>query len=135
VPVPGGQGDIQRPSPAGWRAISAGTRPAGRPNPRTGPMLEEIGIAVPSHLPALLAPAMMEEATIQVDMGCLDDASCPVRLRGHELRDWDLADPGRPDDDGFRRLRDRVVDRVRRLRTEIVRSDRRAAAITRSGNR
>ncbi len=29
--------------PRGWRAISAGTQPAGLPNPRTARMLPEIG--------------------------------------------------------------------------------------------
>src|SRR5215469_3422971 len=29
--------------PEGWRAISAGTEPAPRPNGRTGPMLREVG--------------------------------------------------------------------------------------------
>ena len=38
--------------PAGWRATSAGTQPAAAPNPRTGPMLREVGLELPPHPPA-----------------------------------------------------------------------------------
>jgi hypothetical protein len=60
-------------------------------------------------------------------MGCLDDASCPARLKTLEVRDWQLEDPATLDDEGFRRVRDRIVSLVRGLRTELVLSDRRAA--------
>ncbi len=114
--------------PTGWRAISAGTRPADRPNLRTGPMLEEIGVPLPAHLPVLLTREMMDTAGIRVNMGCVDDASCPVHLREVALRDWNLEDPARLDDTGFRRLRDRLVDCVEDLRRELVLADRRARA-------
>jgi len=121
--------------PPGWRAMSAGTRPAERPNPRTERMLGEIGLSAPSHPPALLTPEMMDRASVRINMGCLDDASCPVALTGRELRDWQLDDPAGLDDEGFRRLRDRLVDRVRGLRTEIGLADKRAPTSTRSGPR
>lgn len=105
--------------PTGWHAISAGTKPATAPNPRTGPMLEELGLVLPSHPPQLLTPEMMDAAKYRVTMGCLDDASCPARLKTLELRDWGLRDPGKLDDDGFRRVRDELLDRVARLRREI----------------
>jgi arsenate reductase (thioredoxin) len=115
--------------PPGWRAISAGTRPAAQANPRTGPMLREIGIEPPAHAPELLAPEVMDDARIRVTMGCLDDASCPARLKALELRDWALEDPVPLDDDGFRRIRDRIGELVRGLRTEIVLADRRTATL------
>lgn len=111
--------------PTGWTAVSAGTRPSGAPNPRTGPMLREIGLELPAHPPRALTEAAMQEARIRVTMGCLDDESCPARLKTLELRDWALPDPTRLDDAGFRDVRSRIVDRVRRLRLEIVTADRR----------
>lgn len=111
--------------PPGWVATSAGTRPAAAPNPRTGPLLEEIDLRLPEHAPQMLTQEMMEEAGIRVTLGCLDDASCPARLKSLTVRDWGLEDPAHLDDDGFRRIRGKLVDLILGLRTEIVASDRR----------
>jgi protein-tyrosine-phosphatase len=118
--------------PEGWTAISAGTNPAASANPRTGAMLREIGLDLPSHPPQLLTPEMMDQARVRVTMGCLDDASCPARLKSLELRDWALPDPAHLDEDAFRKVRDRVAGLVKGLRTELVITDRRAASLTRS---
>jgi protein-tyrosine-phosphatase len=114
-------------APSGWRAVSAGTRPAAAANPRTGPMLAEIGLALPPHPPRALTPEMTDSATFRVTMGCLDDASCPARLKTLDLRDWGLRDPAKLDDAGFRAVRDEVVRRVEGLRGEIARSESRRA--------
>jgi arsenate reductase (thioredoxin) len=116
--------------PEGWIAESAGTSPAASANPRTGPMLRELGLELPSHPPQLLTPTMMDDARVRVTMGCLDDASCPARLKTMELRDWALPDPAALDDEGFRKVRDRLVGLVRGLRTELILADRRVAALT-----
>jgi len=105
--------------PPGFRAISAGTEPARQPNPRTAPMLREIGLAIPDHPPAALAPSMMASAEVVVTMGCLDRASCPAGLRSRPVRDWGLPDPGPLDDEGFRQVRDELRSRVDRLRKEL----------------
>jgi arsenate reductase len=115
--------------PPGWRATSAGTRPARAPNPRTKRMLEEKGLALPDHPPQLLSTDTMDQARIRVTMGCLDDASCPAHLRSLELRDWSLEDPAKLDDAGFRAVRDQVASRVSGLRTELMLSDRRMASL------
>jgi arsenate reductase (thioredoxin) len=119
------------PAP-GWVATSAGTSPATTPNARTGPMLAELGLALPAHPPQLLTPEMMDRARQRVTMGCLDDASCPARLKGLELQDWALPDPAALDDAGFRRVRDQIVDQVKSLRTELIVSDRITAERLRS---
>ncbi|MGP8078406.1 MAG: low molecular weight phosphatase family protein [Thermoplasmata archaeon] len=119
--------------PAGWTAISAGTIPAASANPRTAPMLRELGLDVPTHTPQLLTPEMMELAQIRVTMGCLDDASCPARLKTLELRDWALPDPAGLNDDGFRQIRDRLAGLVKGLRTELALSDRRRKVVVENG--
>jgi len=106
-------------APPGWMAVSAGTRPADRPNPRTGPMLAEIGLSLPDHPPRAVTPPMMDAASVRVTMGCLDDESCPIHLRSLPLRDWALPDPATQDDTGFRRVRDEIVARVRELFQEL----------------
>ena len=112
-------------APPGWVAVSAGTAPAAAPEARTGPMLAEIGLVLPDHPPQLLTREAMEEAQLRVTMGCLDDASCPARLRELPLRDWGLADPSKLDDAGFREVRRAIEDRVARLAVELRLSDRR----------
>jgi arsenate reductase (thioredoxin) len=114
--------------PEGWTAVSAGTRPAASANARTRPMLRELGLDLPSHAPQPLTPEMLESAGIRVTMGCLDDESCPARLRTLELRDWALPDPARLDDRGFREVRDRLNRLVGDLRTELTLANRRVAA-------
>jgi protein-tyrosine-phosphatase len=111
--------------PPGWKAVSAGTRPSDAPNPRTGPMLREIGLELPAHPPQPLTEETMQNARIRVTMGCLDDASCPARLKSMELRDWVLPNPTRLDDAGFREVRSQIADKVRRLKLEIMTTDRR----------
>jgi arsenate reductase (thioredoxin) len=118
--------------PPGWRAISAGTSPAPAPNPRTAPMLAEIGLEPPAHAPQPLTPEMMDSARLRVTMGCLDDASCPAHLKGLALRDWALPDPAKLDDAGFRTVRDQIVSRVNGLRTELIVADRVTNARVRS---
>ncbi|MGP8076944.1 MAG: low molecular weight phosphatase family protein [Thermoplasmata archaeon] len=115
--------------PEGWTAISAGTSPAASANPRTGPMLRELGLDLPPHPPQLLTPEMMDGARVRVTMGCLDDASCPAHLKTLELRDWALPDPAGVDDNGFRQVRDRIAGNVKGLRTELVLSDRRRRGV------
>jgi arsenate reductase (thioredoxin) len=105
--------------PYGWLAISAGTRPASGPSSRTGPMLREIGLALPPHPPQALTPEMLDRSRLRVSMGCLADVSCPARLRDLEVRDWELPDPARLDDAGFRQVRDRLATLVEGLRTEL----------------
>jgi len=118
--------------PEGWVAASAGTNPSPSANPRTESMLRELGLSSPPHPPQPVSPEMMEHAQVRITMGCLDDASCPARLKSLELRDWALPDPALLDDRGFRQVRDRIAANVKGLRTELVLSDRRTAVHSRS---
>jgi arsenate reductase (thioredoxin) len=113
--------------PPGWRATSAGTAPAGAANPRTKSLLEESGFMLPDHPPQRLSNELMDQARVRITMGCLDDASCPAHLKTLELRDWNLPDPARLDDAGFRAVRDQIRTRVEGLRRELALSDRRIA--------
>ena len=106
-------------APAGWVAESAGTRPATRPNPRTEGFLREVGRSLPTHAPLLLSPEQMNAADLVITMGCLDDASCPARLKARPLRDWALPDPAKLDDTGFRSVRDEISRRVASLIAEL----------------
>jgi arsenate reductase len=105
--------------PPGWRAVSAGTEPARHANPRTGPMLREVGVDPPDHLPRLLTPELIDGAELRFTMGCLDRDSCPAHLKSRPLEDWQLPDPALLDDAGFRSVRDEIRRRVIELRQRI----------------
>jgi arsenate reductase len=109
-------------APPGWRATSAGTRPAAQANPRTGPMLAELGISAPAHPPNALTPELLERSELRVTMGCLDDQSCPARLKSMQYRDWGLPDPVKLSDAGFRSVRDDLARRIRELQAELRRA-------------
>jgi hypothetical protein len=55
---------------------------------------------------------MMDDAKSRVTMGCLDDASCSVRLKTLKVTDGGLLDPAELDEAGFRKVRDELRDRV-----------------------
>ncbi len=103
---------FNRVAPRGWTAESAGTEPARGPNPRTGPMLREVGLEMPAHPPQRLTPESAADADLVFTMGCLDRESCPVYLIPQVTEDWKLADPARLDDEGFRAVRDEIRRRV-----------------------
>ncbi|HYK93255.1 MAG TPA: hypothetical protein VEY07_04340 [Thermoplasmata archaeon] len=105
--------------PNGWIANSAGTQPARQANGRTAPMLREIGVEMPEHPPQRLTDEAIDGASIRITMGCLDHQSCPARLRGGRLTDWELPDPANLDDAAFRGVRDEIRRRVAALRDEI----------------
>jgi len=112
--------------PAGWRAISGGTSPADHAHPATKRLLEEIGLELPPHPPQLATPEQIEQSNVRITMGCLDDAACPSNLKTLKMTDWALADPAQLDEDGARKIRDQIRDRVRGLRTELVLRERRS---------
>jgi arsenate reductase len=104
-----------REPPKGWSARSAGTEPAPSPNPRTAPMLSEVGLSMPAHPPLRLTEEMVREADRVILMGCLDRPSCPAFLYRRVDEDWDLPDPGLLPDEGFRSVRDEIGRRVGEL--------------------
>jgi len=121
---------FNRNPPPGWTSTSAGTRPAVAPNPRTGEMLREVGLVLPSHPPQQLTDPMLTASPVVVTMGCLDSESCPARLKKIEVRDWALPDPAKLDDAGFRRVRDDLRALVEGLRRELIVADKRQAQLT-----
>src|SRR5690606_37778614 len=93
----------------GVEALSAGSRPSGRVNPRAVRFMAELGYDLSTH-----ASKSLDEVTGEFDavvtMGCGD--SCPwVPARRRE--DWNLPDPKDLDDAGYRAVRDEISRRVR----------------------
>lgn len=92
-------------------ALSAGSRPSGRINPKAIRFMAELGYDLSTHASKALADIDGDFDAV-VTMGCGD--SCPwvaAQLR----EDWALPDPRDMDDDGYRAVRDSICERVRML--------------------
>jgi protein-tyrosine-phosphatase len=92
-------------------AVSAGSKPSGRINPKAVRFMAEIGCDLAAHASKSLDAAEGEFDAV-VTMGCGDD--CPW-VPAPRREDWNLPDPKRLDDDGYRAVRDEISVRVQRL--------------------
>jgi arsenate reductase (thioredoxin) len=94
-------------------AHSAGSFPSGQVHPRAVRFMAEKGVDLGGQASKGLddLPAGVTWDWI-VTMGCGD--ACP-HLPARNRLDWDLEDPTRLPDDGFRRIRDAIEERVRDL--------------------
>jgi protein-tyrosine-phosphatase len=92
-------------------ALSAGSKPSGRINPKALRFMAELGIDLSTHTSKSLDDIDGEFDAV-VTMGCGD--SCPwVPAKWRE--DWALPDPRDLDDDGYRAVRDDIGARVQAL--------------------
>ena len=98
---------------------SAGSRPSGTVDPRAIRFMAEKGVDLAAQRSKGLndLPALRWDYVIT--MGCGDE--CPYLAARNRL-DWDLPDPKRLDDDGFRSVRDRIEGLVKDLATEATRA-------------
>ena len=70
-------------------AISAGTRPAGEINPIAIQVMKEVGIDMSKQKSKIISEDMIRDATVRVNMGCMDKESCPT-LFIHNLLEWGI---------------------------------------------
>lgn len=93
-------------------AVSAGSRPSGRVDPRAIAFMSERGIDIGGQRSASIDDAASGAFDAVVTMGCGDACPhVPARLR----LDWDLPDPKALDDEGFRGVRDEIERRILEL--------------------
>lgn len=96
---------------ANVEALSAGSAPSGRLNPKAIRFMAELGYDLSRHASKSLAEIDGEFDAV-VTMGCGD--SCPwVPAKSRE--DWQLPDPRDMDDDAYRGVRDEIGRRVKAL--------------------
>ncbi len=100
--------------PDGFRAISAGTRPAKGINPLVVQVLGEIGIDASSARPKPVSPEMIAEAEKVITMGCEASDFCPARFLSR-IEDWHIEDPKGKTLDEMRSIRDTIQEHVREL--------------------
>ena len=96
---------------AGVEALSAGSKPSGRINPKAVRFMGELGYDLATHASKSL-DGIAGDFDAVVTMGCGDD--CPW-VAAKRREDWALPDPKDLDDDGYRAVRDEIARRVRAL--------------------
>lgn len=92
-------------------AISAGSRPSGRINPKAIRFMDELGYDLRRHASKSLDDIQGPFDAV-VTMGCGD--SCPW-VDAKRREDWALPDPRDMDDEAYRAVRDDIGARVRAL--------------------
>lgn len=92
-------------------ALSAGSHPSGRINPKAVRFMAERGYDLTAHGSKAL-DAIDGEFDAVITMGCGDE--CPW-IPATRREDWALPDPRDMDDDGYRDVRDTIEARVKSL--------------------
>lgn len=107
-------------APFGWRAKSAGTSPASSISREAVAVMKEKGIDISKNKPKTLTQDMLGKADHVISMGCGIDL-CPYNLYKN-IVDWGIEDPAGQPVDNFRKVRDEIEEKVRRLVEEITAS-------------
>ncbi len=96
-------------APAGWRAESAGVKPANAVNPDLERLLMEVGIQMAERTPRLVTGQMVARASRVVTFGCFD--RCPIEVE-EKGEDWPLPGASGKTFEELRGIRDELSGRV-----------------------
>jgi arsenate reductase (thioredoxin) len=105
------EGFFRKYAPAGYSAVSAGTRPAGQVNPVAMEAMREVGIDIGAQKSKIITDEMIRESVKAVNMGCMDRAECPVLFLNNPV-DWGIEDPKGKNIERVRIIRDEIERRV-----------------------
>lgn len=97
-------------------ALSAGSRPSGRVNPKAVAAMAELGYDLTSHASKGLDDFNGTEIDAAVTMGCGD--ACPLVKATHRY-DWQIPDPREMPPAEFNQVRDLIGTKVRELLKEL----------------
>jgi arsenate reductase (thioredoxin) len=114
----------QKYAPKGYRAISAGTRPASQINPLAVQAMNEVGIDISSssQKPKIITEDMIKSSDKSVNMGCIDKSECPMLFINNVI-DWGIEDPKGKPIEKVREIRDEIERRVKEIAQSIERQD------------
>jgi protein-tyrosine-phosphatase len=93
-------------------ALSAGSRPSGRINPRAVEAMKEVGYDLTTHTSKGLDDFNGQEFDVAVTMGCGDE--CPLVLAKRRV-DWGIPDPRAMPPERFREVRNLIEAKVNEL--------------------
>jgi len=98
------------------QAWSAGSKPAGRVNPRAVTAMAEKGYDLCTHRSKSLDDVPRGPYDFVITMGCGD--ACP-HIPARDRRDWEIPDPAAMDPEAFNEVRDEIERKVMALVEEI----------------
>ena len=110
----------QRYAPRGYRAISAGTRPASQINPIAVQTMKEVGIDINSQKSKVITEVMIKRSEKSVNMGCLGREECPLLFMNNVI-EWKIEDPKGKPIEKVRVIRDEIERQVKEI-TQILQS-------------
>jgi protein-tyrosine-phosphatase len=90
-------------------AMSAGSRPSGRINPKAIEAMKELGYELTTHTSKGLEAFNGRAVDVAVTMGCGDE--CPLVLAARR-EDWQIPDPREMSPEDFRGVRDLIQKKV-----------------------
>ncbi len=97
-------------------AYSAGSRPGESVDPKAVAAMAELGYDLRRHRSKSLDEIPKISFDYVISMGCGDE--CPFVPASHH-EDWEIPDPKKMPPDEFRRVRDLIHDRVKKLAARI----------------
>ncbi|EGP93211.1 arsenate reductase ArsC [Nitrosarchaeum koreense] len=97
--------------PKGFEVISAGTKPSDKVNPIVLQAMNEIGIDMKNQTPKTISQQIISESEKAVNMGCIDQESCPA-LFLKDVLDWQIPDPKGKPIEQVREIRDQIKSKV-----------------------
>ena len=108
------EGFFNKHAPRGYRAISAGTKPAGEINPLAVQAMKEIGIDITGQKSKIINDDMIRNSAKAVNMGCMDRTECSLLFLNNPI-DWAIEDPKGRSIEKVREIRDEIERRVKEL--------------------
>jgi len=99
-------------APKGWRALSAGIRPAVKVHPTAVKLMAEEGIDISNNRPRLLTKELQESAELAVIV--CSGSECPV-VYVRYVEEWSVPDPSSMTIEEARKVRDEIRERVYKL--------------------
>jgi protein-tyrosine-phosphatase len=97
-------------------ALSAGSRPSGRVNPKAVAAMRELGYDLTTHTSKGMELFNGLEIDAAVTMGCGD--ACPHVIAKRRI-DWQIPDPREMSPDDFNKVRDLIGEKVKALLAEL----------------
>jgi len=108
------EGFFNRRAPPGYRAVSAGTKPAGQINPLAVQAMEEVGIDISRQKSKIITDDMIRNSAKAINMGCMDRSDCLLLFLNNPV-DWSIEDPKGKPIEKVREIRDEIERRVKEL--------------------
>ncbi len=97
-------------------ALSAGSRPSGKVNPKAVTAMAELGYDLTSHASKSVDQFNGQDIDAAVTMGCGD--ACPLVNAKHRY-DWQIPDPREMPPEEFRKVRDFIAEKVKALLADL----------------